>query len=298
MKKMKKGLHPRSLHLEKYDFEKLMAAQPKLSPFVSKNKYGDLSVDFSNPKAVLALNQALLSHFYQIEYWDIPKDHLCPPVPGRSDYLHYIADLLAENNGGEIPRGKNIRGLDIGVGASCIYPILGNRLYGWKFLGSDIISSSVKFANLLINANPSMKTSLECRLQKDPFAIFNSIINSHDKFNFTMCNPPFHSSLEKAKAANARKNRNLGKGNEPQLNFGGKASELWCDGGEAEFIIRMIKESQVYGENCIWFTTLVSQKDNLPKIYSALKRAKVKDQRTIEMQHGQKLSRIVGWSFL
>jgi len=31
-----------------------------------------------------------------------------------------------------------VRGLDIGTGASAIYPLLGARVYGWSFLGTDI----------------------------------------------------------------------------------------------------------------------------------------------------------------
>jgi 23S rRNA (adenine1618-N6)-methyltransferase len=60
------------------------------------------------------LNKAILKAFYKIEYWDIPLHYLCPPIPGRADYLHYTADLLAECNNGQIPRGKDIRILMLG----------------------------------------------------------------------------------------------------------------------------------------------------------------------------------------
>ncbi len=60
----------------------------------------------------------------------------------------------------------------------------------------------------------------------------------------------------------------------------------------------MIKESLEFSKNCLWFTTLVSKKENLPFIYKALKDLKAVEVKTIEMAHGQKISRIVAWTFL
>jgi 23S rRNA (adenine1618-N6)-methyltransferase len=99
----KSGLHPRNPHRFRYDFKELIKSCPKLAPFVSLNKYKSESIDFSNPEAVKILNLALLRHFYQLSYWDIPENYLCPPIPGRADYIHYIADLLASCNENKIP---------------------------------------------------------------------------------------------------------------------------------------------------------------------------------------------------
>ena len=92
--KVKSKLHPRSKHRERYDFEKLISGFPELGPFVQPNKFDDLSIDFANPDAVKALNRALLKFHYGIEHWDVPDGYLCPPIPGRADYIHHIADLL------------------------------------------------------------------------------------------------------------------------------------------------------------------------------------------------------------
>jgi 23S rRNA (adenine1618-N6)-methyltransferase len=54
-----------------------------------------------------------------------PANYLCPPIPAVADYLHYLADLLADGSGG-VPRGIKVRALDVGVGANCIYPLLGH----------------------------------------------------------------------------------------------------------------------------------------------------------------------------
>ncbi|MEO6324921.1 MAG: RlmF-related methyltransferase, partial [Thermoanaerobaculia bacterium] len=123
----KPGLHPRNPHRHRYDFSQLIASSPALGPYVRPNAHGDPSIDYANPDAVLALNRALLKHVHGIAHWDVPPGFLCPPVPGRADYLHHAADLLAGSNGGEIPRGSGVRVLDIGVGANVIYPVIGHR---------------------------------------------------------------------------------------------------------------------------------------------------------------------------
>ncbi len=295
-----KTLHPRNFHNDRYDFSTLIKSQNDLKEFVKPNKYGDLSIDFANSNAVIALNKALLSHFYGIKNWEIPKGYLCPPIPGRADYIHHIADLLASCNDEKVPRGKTIKGLDVGIGANCIYPIIGVSVYGWKFLGSDIEKVSIQSVQNIINSNEILKENIIVKQQENSSNIFVNIINKDEKYDFTLCNPPFHKSLDEALAGNKRKVQNLTKqkNTKSALNFGGKNNELWCEGGEIAFIKNMIKESLKFPKNCLWFTTLVSKKENLPFIYKALKDIKAVEVKTIEMAHGQKISRIVAWTFL
>ncbi|SKA63511.1 23S rRNA (adenine(1618)-N(6))-methyltransferase RlmF [Enterovibrio nigricans] len=310
----KKGLHPRNPHRERYDFSALIKTMPALQSFVKTNPFGDLSVDFSDPAGVKVLNKALLHHFYQVKAWDIPEGYLCPPIPGRADYLHYLADLLAETGNNKIPTGKQIKGLDIGMGANCVYPMVGHRVYGWQFVGADIDPISVKSAAFMVEANTSLKTGIQCRLQSHPDNIFVGMIGANERFDFTMCNPPFHASLAEAAKGSERKVKNLAanarkKGTEkfskapsakgkPVLNFGGQKAELWCPGGEAAFIQRMILQSADFKTQCLWFTTMVSKKDNLKGIYQQLKQSNAKDVKTIEMAQGQKVTRVVAWTYL
>jgi len=293
-----KTLHPRNLHNERYNFSELIQSSNQLEQYVKKNKYGDLSIDFHSNDAVMALNEALLKHFYQVD-WSIPQKSLCPPIPGRVDYIHYISDLLAHSNSGIIPKGKNIQGLDVGIGANCIYPIVGNRSYGWQFIGSDIDKISVENAQNIISSNGSLQDKIEIRLQPSKENIFDNIIKENDKLDFTICNPPFHKSKKDAKEGTKRKILNLSKGKNKKvsLNFGGQHNELWCEGGEVEFISKMIKESIRYKNNCLWFTTLVSKKDNLQALYKELKKQNPKQIETIEMVQGQKQTRFIAWTF-
>ncbi|WP_442590064.1 23S rRNA (adenine(1618)-N(6))-methyltransferase RlmF [Pedobacter sp. AW31-3R] len=296
----KQILHPRNLHRSRYDFPQLIAGCPALQPFVSVNPYGDESIDFSNPEAVKMLNRALLIHFYGIATWDIPEGYLCPPIPGRADYIHYLADLLAEGNENTVPRGQKVKVLDIGVGANSIYPIIGHQEYGWQFVGSDIDKRALSAATNIAAANPALTGHLTFRLQHAAHHIFKGIVKPGEFFDVTMCNPPFHSSAEEARMGSQRKVRNLGKqkGREPVLNFGGQHAELWCKGGELEFIRKMVEESTALAANCCWFTTLVSKSAHLSMIYYALDKAGAAKVNTVEMAQGQKQSRFVAWTFL
>lgn len=293
MAPVKTELHPRNPHRGLYDFKQLIKASPALARFVMKNRYGNESIDFANPSAVKALNQAILLSFYGLE-WDIPEDYLCPPIPGRADYIHHIADLLGSLNSGIIPKGVKIKILDIGVGANCIYPLLGHKAFGWSFVGTDIDPNAIAIAEKTIRRN-NLSENIKLRLQTSPKSIFGGIIAPDETFDISMCNPPFHTSASEAKAGTARKNKNLGL-KAKTLNFGGKSNELWCPGGELAFITLMIKES--VHTNCKWFTTLVSKESNLPGIYKALDKAKAAHVQTIDMGQGQKKSRIVAWTYL
>ena len=301
----KSVLHPRNRHRGRYDFDQLIQASPVLAPYVKLNEYGDASIDFSNAEAVKALNQALLKQFYAVRAWDIPRQYLCPPIPGRADYLHYLADLLSEGNAGQIPRGQSVRVLDVGVGANMIYPLIGTHEYGWQFVGADIDDKALSNAQQIIEAN-ALSNLIELRLQTSPLSIFKDVISEGEKFALTMCNPPFHGSLEEAQAGTQRKWRGLGKNpgkrrstdKSPVLNFGGQNAELYCEGGEEAFVTAMIKESRHYATQSVWFTTLISKAANLPSVYSALKKVHALQVKTIEMSQGQKQSRIVAWTFL
>ena len=296
----KTTLHPRNPHRFRYDFNKLTTSFPELKSFVFVNEHDVETIDFANPDAVKALNKALLIADYDIQNWDIPANYLCPPIPGRADYIHYIADLLAESNNGIIPENENVIGLDIGIGANCIYPIIGNYTYNWSFVGTDIDEIAIQNCKKIITENPKLIEAISLQLQTEPRFIFKNIILPEDKFAFTICNPPFHASQDEATKASIRKVNNLEntRTKTPILNFGGQNAELWCEGGEFGFITQMIYESVKYPLQVFWFTTLVSKKENLKSIYKTLNKVGAVKIKTIEMAQGQKTSRFVAWTFL
>ncbi|MFT5859657.1 MAG: 23S rRNA (adenine1618-N6)-methyltransferase [Flavobacteriaceae bacterium] len=296
----KTRLHPRNKNRERYDLSALISANPKLKNHVSHNKFGAESIDFSNPLAVKLLNKGLLSHYYGIMNWEFPDDNLCPPIPGRADYIHHMADLLAENNFDEIPMGEKITCFDVGVGASCIYPIIGATEYKWNFIGSDINPRSIESAQHIVSSNPSLSGKVDCRLQKNSKNIFRGILRKEDLVDLTISNPPFHSSIEEAEKGTRRKIKNLSgkKVKTPQLNLAGNSNELVYEGGEFQFIQNLIRESKQISKSCYWFSTLVSKQANLKGIYKLLEGIETNQVKTIPMGTGNKSSRIVAWTFL
>lgn len=296
----KSKLHPRNKHCGRYNFKDLIGCCPLLQKFVALNNYDDESVDFSNPEAVIMLNKALLKCFYEIDFWEIPQNYLCPPIPGRADYIHYLADLLASVNDGKIPTGNSVKCLDIGVGANCVYPIIGHQEYGWSFVGSDVDAAAIASAERIVANNSPLKNFVECRLQTNSNHIFRGIIGKNEFYDLTVCNPPFYASFAEAKAGTLKKLSNLNnrKINKPIRNFGGQNREIWCEGGESRFIEKMIDESAEFRDSCFWFSTLVSKQANLKSVYAALKQVSAATIRTIQMSQGNKISRLVAWSFL
>ncbi len=296
----KSRLHSRSKHHGRYDFEQLVASYPALEAFVKLNPYGDKSVDFANPEAVRALNTALLMHFYSITEYELPKDYLCPPIPGRADYVHHAADLLSIANFGNLPNGNKVRVLDVGSGANCIYPIIGHKEYDWKFVGSDVDARAIEAAQKILDANKGLAKPIELRLQAAPNKMLEGIIKEDEHFDIVMSNPPFHASAEEANKASVRKTSNLNhkKVRKHVRNFGGQSNELWCEGGEKKFVLNMIAESKKYREQVYWFSALISKLSHTKAVYAALKEAKVAQVKTLNMGQGNKSSRVIAWTFM
>lgn len=303
-----KGLHPRNLHKQGYDFPSLVKSYPPLAPYLKTNAHGNLSIEFSDPLAVKALNAALLKRYYNLIDWDIPEGALCPPIPGRVDYIHYVAELLGigEPTTNRANPQPKITLLDIGTGANGIYPLLACQIYGWHCVGSDINTQSLENVASIIANNPKLKDGFTLRKQHDKNHIFDGIIQAGEFFDVSVCNPPFHASQDEALTGSQRKLNNLARNRSeqasiptaPTLNFGGLESELWCKGGERLFLKKLIKESRVFSDQCRWFTSLVSKIDNVKPAKKLILKLGAIDVREIEMIQGNKITRILAWTFI
>ncbi|WP_317169728.1 23S rRNA (adenine(1618)-N(6))-methyltransferase RlmF [Hanstruepera ponticola] len=283
------SMHKNNKHHEPYNFLALSKANPVLKPYVFSNDYNNQTIDFADSQAVYELNKAILILDYNLTDYLLPAGYLCPPIPGRADYIHHLHDLLNAEN-------ATIMGLDVGVGANCIYPILASQIYDWKMIGCDINFEAVNIARHNVNINQELLKKIDIRHQENPAFLFTNIIKPNEYYHFTMCNPPFHSSESKALKGTKRKWKNLKGITASELNFGGQAHELWCNGGEALFIKRMIKESVQFRTQVGWFTTLVAKGSHLPKLQKQLDKLKTEHQ-IINMAQGQKQSRILAWRF-
>ncbi len=275
-------MHKRNLHRHGYKFDRLVKAQPTLEKYIIASTAGEKTIDFSNSEAVLELNKALLALHYDVSNLKLPDHALAPAIPGRADYIHHIADLVGKGDK---------KGLDVGCGASAIYCLLGNAIYNYKMVGVDVDDLSVEFAK----KNTSKNDQLEIRHQVNRSSILKGVINKDERFDFTMCNPPFYASEEEAIKANLKKQTNLGT-QESNRNFAGLSHELWCNGGEALFVKRMIKESMTVKDQVRWFTCLLSRKQHLDKPIKQITKLKGRYE-VVPMNTGNKDSRFLAWTF-
>ena len=286
---LKTGLHPRNKHKYGYNYDILVKHNKNLISFVKKNKYGTLTIDFSDPKAVKELNTTLLEVHYKVNKWVFPDENLCPPIPGRVDYIHHVSDLLANSNCNE-----NITIIDIGTGATCIYPLLGVREYDWNFIATDTELDALTTAQNIIHQN-KLETKIKLRQQLNKANILKGIIEKEDTFSAVICNPPFYKSLLEAKNTNRRKSINLG--NKTIRNFAGNTNELCYPGGEKAFLHNYMYQSSLYKRSSLWFTSLVSKKETIKSLQKSAEKLKVKTIKIIPMHQGNKITRIMAWQF-
>ena len=92
-----------------------------------------------------------------------------------------------------------------------------------------------------------------------------------------------------------RKNKNLG--NSSVRNFAGNNNELWYIGGEKAFLHNYLFESSLYKDRSIWFTSLVSKKENVESMEKSSKKLGVTAFKVIPMNQGNKVTRIVCWKY-
>lgn len=286
-------MHKNSLHNTKYNFDELVKNHDALQAHVFTNDYHTQTIDFSNPEAVKALNTALLATHYDLKFWEFPDENLCPPIPSRADYMHHLADLLRRSH-----LDTDITILDVGTGATAIYPLLGNAIYKWHFVGTDIDEKSLKIAQNIIDKN-NLAAAITLRLQPDHQHILKGIIKPSDKFTASVCNPPFYKSQADAFEATKTKLKGLGKeGDKVVRNFSGTPTELCYAGGEKAFLHTYLYESSQLKKQCFWFTSLVSNVNHVESMRASLKKLGATEFQVVDMIQGNKVSRIVAWSFL
>jgi 23S rRNA (adenine1618-N6)-methyltransferase len=282
------------LHLDNpfnknYNFNQLVRAYPRLESFIVPGKWGRKSIQFANPEAVEALNKALLKWQFDLN-WQLKEGNLCPAVPGRFDYLLYVRELI------DYPEERRVQMLDIGTGASLIYPLLATAAFNWQCTASEVDKESLSYAKGLIRLNPCMRTT---SLRRQPYKshVLKHVIEKGDFFDAVVCNPPFYKTQSDTERQNVRKNRNLHDREQLSQNFGGNASELWYKGGEEAFIKTMIAESAEFASQVGWFTTLVSDVELVKTIKRFIRKAGATEVKVTDMDHGNKQTRFIAWRF-
>ncbi|MGV6944160.1 23S rRNA (adenine(1618)-N(6))-methyltransferase RlmF [Sphingobacterium kyonggiense] len=291
MEKNTKNLHPRNKFNQDYDFMALTKRVTELKKYLQKLPDERLSLDFRDPEAVFLLNKALLASGYDIKGWEILENSLCPSIPGRLNYIHYLAELFKGRP------GKPIRVMDVGTGSSIIYPLLGAKEYDWHFVATETHKPSIQQAKNILHKNPEFRQTIEIREQKNPEHILKGVIHPGEYFDAIMCNPPFYKSKEDYHNVVVKKNSKLHQEAEDSLasNFKGLPNELWFPGGEQKFITQMIYESMDLKDQIGVCSSLVSNKETIRPLKAILEYHKIQDIQVTMMHQGKKISRILSW---
>lgn len=314
-------IHPNNKYSENPpDFAHLASLYPSFQPFVQYSHTGYPTIDWTDFNATRELTRVLLHHDHSLNWW-IPDGQLCPTVPNRSNYIHWLQDLLLSNIiPNTISSGSKVRGFDIGTGANCIYPLLGASLLGWSFVGSDVTDVAIECAESNVNSNPHISELIEirrvqsnsttscdkidlCDTEVEPLPILPldlnlrenknyhgppilvGVVKDDEKFDFCMCNPPFFESLEEG-------------GLNPKTSCGGTSEEMVCPGGEKAFITRIIEDSTQLKQHFRWFTSMIGRKSNLKYLRSKLWEVGVTVVKTTEFVQGRTSRWGLAWSFL
>lgn len=237
----------------KPDFLILIKEFPELKKYIIKHdeKIEEFSFDWSNNDLSLLMTKSILNYYFNIKYYDIPKGFLIPPVPSRLNYLNLINELIKDIE------KENIIGVDIGTGANIIYPILGNSIYSWKFICSEINNESYNNAKLILQKN-NLEENINLIKQENKNNIFVSIINQENKYTFSMCNPPYYDYEQEIKIEDKKR--------DTEYNF----DEVYYEKGELGFFERYFEESICYKKNIFLFTILIGKKSNSEIIYDKI----------------------------
>ncbi|CAK7262668.1 hypothetical protein SEPCBS119000_000091 [Sporothrix epigloea] len=254
-------------------------------------------INFRDPAAVRQLTQSLLRRDFGLKV-DLPPDRLCPPVPNRVSYVLWVTELVGTTRGGSTP--EQVVGLDIGTGASCIYPLLACTISpSWRFLATDIDADSLQSARNNVERNGLAERIRVVRRTLDDSLV---ALEENESLNltFTMCNPPFYASADEMAASAAAKQQ------PPHSACTGAPVEMvysplaGCDvGGEIAFVGRVLAESLVLRSRVGWYTVMLGKLASLTTLVAQLRAHGIDNYAvTALLYHGGKTRRwALGWSF-
>ncbi|GAA5956908.1 hypothetical protein JCM8115_003858 [Rhodotorula mucilaginosa] len=262
------------------DYAELAGSVASLSPFLAVTASGRSTLDFQDEAAVRALNGALLKRDFDLDV-ETPSDRLCPSVPGRLDYVLHCLELVRQTRRaralGAVPEIQT--GLDVGTGASAIYPLLAVRyaasrapqdFANLRMLATDINEKSLAIAKSNAERNGLAEAISVHRVEPDGPIFPPAVVDSASHIEFTMCNPPFYGSAEEIASLEA------GKASLPFAICTGADNEMVTPGGEVAFVSRMIRETRTLGRSRIkWFTSLLGKYSSIAPLIDELKSCKI-----------------------
>ncbi|XP_072389912.1 U6 small nuclear RNA (adenine-(43)-N(6))-methyltransferase [Diabrotica undecimpunctata] len=282
---MNKYMHPRNIYKSPPNFKQLALDFPEFREFVTQDITGKVSLDFKNTKALRALSCILLKKDFGLNV-EMPLDKLIPTIPLRLNYILWLEDLLSLTG-----KSENIKGVDIGTGASCVYPLLAAKKNKWHMVASEIDSNSVTFANTNIEKNKLEEFIQIVKVNEN--TVLKDVVN-RDEYDFCMCNPPFFGSTQELHSNLNSRSLNRPK---PKNSFCATPTEVVVKGGEVDFLSKLIQESKILGTQIKIYTTMVGHKKNLPQLKTLLREVDVCSFKETEFCQGNTTRWGLAWTF-
>ncbi|XP_077202027.1 RNA N(6)-adenosine-methyltransferase METTL16 [Paroedura picta] len=288
---LNKSMHARNRYKDKPpDFAYLAAKYPDFQRHVQVGLAGRVSLNFKDPEAVRALTCTLLKEDFGLQI-DIPLERLIPTVPLRLNYIHWVEDLMAMQD----PAGKAsvVWGIDIGTGASCIYPLLGATLNGWHFIATEVDDVCFSYAKKNVEQNNLSDLIKVVKVPQKTLLLDALEQESEVIYDFCMCNPPFFANQLEAKGVNSRNPR---RPPPSSVNTGG-ITEIMAEGGELEFVKRIIHDSLQLKKRLRWYSCMLGKKCSLAPLKEELQIHGVPKVTHTEFCQGRTMRWALAWSF-
>ncbi|XP_031618698.1 U6 small nuclear RNA (adenine-(43)-N(6))-methyltransferase [Contarinia nasturtii] len=286
---MNKFMHSRNVYNVPADFAKLAEEFEEFRLIVKTNENGKVHINFKDENAVKTLTTCLLKRDFNLVV-HLPPKQLVPTLPLRLNYILWLEDIV------KTFRFENVIGLDIGCGASCIYPLLATRMNSnWRMFAIELNEESVKYARDNVNKNGLSDhiRIIECASNDDPLDLFHQH-KDWDKFDFTMCNPPFFEDEHESDTVKKRQSVKRKPANNAKT---GISCELTTAGGEVEFVKKMIKRSGQLRNVVNVFTTMLGHKTSMQSILKELKDQRITNVCCSEFCQGWTKRWSVAWTF-
>ncbi|XP_029026010.1 RNA N6-adenosine-methyltransferase mettl16 [Betta splendens] len=283
---LNKSMHPRNRYKDKPpDFAYLASKYPDFQQHVHTSLAGRPVVNFKEPEAVRALTCTLLKEDFGLSI-EIPLERLIPTVPLRLNYIHWVEDLI---DGQNQPR----RGIDIGTGASCIYPLLGATMNGWYFLATEVDDICFDYATKNVEQNNLSDLIKVVKVPQKTLLMDALKEETEIIYDFCMCNPPFFANQLEAKGVNSRNSR---RPPPSSVNTGG-VTEIMAEGGELEFVKRIIHDSLQLKKRLRWYSCMLGKKCSLAPLKEELRKQGVPKVAHTEFCQGRTMRWALAWSF-
>ncbi|KJA14451.1 hypothetical protein HYPSUDRAFT_173409 [Hypholoma sublateritium FD-334 SS-4] len=278
-------MHPRNRYRNVPDFIALAESYEPLRPYVT-----DSRIDFKDAEAQRRLTEAIMFRDFGITL-HIPLNRLCPPIPNRLNYVLWIQDIVHAHSSVLKSHPQAVRGIDIGTGASAIYPFLICKTEpGWKMVATEIDEESHSFAQKNISGNDMQSQITLSKASASGRILFP--LEDNVRFEFSMCNPPFYGSAQEV--ADLAKEKELPPN---AICTGADIEMIYPDGGEAGFVGRMVEESEQFLTQCKWYTSMLGKMSSVLAIIELLRKRTITNYAITEFVQGQTRRWAVAWSF-